>query len=72
MSLNLSENDDNLYHIAFCLVAMGVPLYTGRDVIERISLKLTAASKALDVLRDRLKLFAVSMVQAEATRRKLP
>ena len=68
--LGLAKIDDDLHRLALCIVAMGVHLFTGRDVIERITPELTATHKALDVLHDRLTYFAVSMVQAEADRRK--
>ncbi|MES2499288.1 MAG: CerR family C-terminal domain-containing protein [Pseudomonadota bacterium] len=68
--LGVAKVDADLHRLALCIVAMGVHLFTGRDVIERITPELTATHKALDVLHERLTYFAVSMVQAEADRRK--
>lgn len=68
--LGLKAIDLELQRLAFCIVAMGVHLYTGRDVTERISPELMDTSEALDVMRERLTYFALSMVQAEAARRK--
>lgn len=68
--LGLAKVDDDLHRLAQCIVAMGVHLFTGRDVIERITPELTATHKALDILHERLTFFAVSLVQAEADRRK--
>ena len=68
--LNINQVDDDLHRLALCIVAMGVHLFTGRDVIERITPELTATHQALDVLHERLTFFAVSMVHAEADRRK--
>ena len=68
--LNINQVDDDLHRLALCIVAMGVHLFTGRDVIERITPELTATHQALDILHERLTFFAVSMVHAEADRRK--
>lgn len=67
--LKINEIDDDLHRLAMCIVAMGVHLYTGRDVTARISPNLMATSDALDLMRERLTLFAISMVNAEAIRR---
>lgn len=69
-NLNLSAIDDDLHRLAFSIVALGVHLYTGRDVIERISPQLTNTHAALDVLKGRIVMFAVAMVRAEAERRR--
>jgi AcrR family transcriptional regulator len=69
--LKVTAIDDDLHRLAFSIVAMGVHLYSGRDVIARISPQLTDTHAALDVLKDRLVMFAVSMVHAEAARRKI-
>jgi AcrR family transcriptional regulator len=68
--LGLAKVDEDLHRLAQCIVAMGVHLFTGRDVIERITPELTATHKALDIMHDRLTFFAVSLVRAEADRRK--
>ncbi len=67
--LNITMIDDDLHRLALSIVALGVHLYSGRDVIERISPQLTNTHDALDAMKDRLVMFAVSMVQAEAERR---
>lgn len=68
--LDIQQADNDLHRLAHCIVAMGVHLFTGRDVIERITPALTATHQALNVLHERLTFFAVSMVHAEADRRK--
>ncbi len=68
--LGVVKLDDDLHRLAHCIVAMGVHLFTGRDVIERMTPALTATHEALDVMHERLTFFAVSMVHAEADRRK--
>ena len=68
--LNLNKIDDDLHRLAMCIVAMGVHLFVGRDVIEKICPQITHGEDALKTMQQRLVLFAMSMVDAEATRRK--
>lgn len=68
--LNLQTIDADLQRLAFCIVAMGVHLYVGRDVTERVAPELMVSDLALDAMRERITYFALSMVQAEALRRK--
>ena len=68
--LGLQVIDTDLHRLAFCIVGLGVQLFVGRDVAERVSPELMIDQEALDVMRERLTYFATSMVQAEAIRRK--
>ena len=68
--LKITRVDDDLHRLALSIVAMGVHLYSGRDVIERITPQITATHAALDILQERLTMFALSMVEAEAKRRQ--
>ena len=68
--LNLNKIDDDLHRLAMCILAMGVHLFVGRDVIEKICPQITHGEDALKTMQQRLVLFAMSMVDAEATRRK--
>lgn len=68
--LNLNKIDDDIHRLAMCIVAMGVHLFVGRDVIEKICPQITQGEDALKTMQQRLVLFAMSMVDAEATRRK--
>ena len=68
--LKITRADDDLHRLALSIVAMGVHLYSGRDVIERITPQITATHAALDILQERLTMFALSMVEAEAKRRQ--
>ena len=68
--LKITQVDDDLHRLALSIVAMGVHLYSGRDVIERITPQITATHAALDILQTRLTMFALSMVEAEAKRRQ--
>lgn len=69
--LQVTAIDDDLHRLAFSIVALVVHLYSGRDVIERIAPQLTNNHEALDILKDRLVMFAVAMVRAETERRKI-
>ena len=68
--LNIKVIDDDLQRLAMCIVAMGVHLFVGRDVIEKICPQITQGETALKTTQQRLVLFAMSMVDAEAMRRK--
>lgn len=68
--LGLTAIDLDLQRLAFCIVAMGVHLYTARDVTERIVPALTASHEALDQMHARITFFAMHLVHAEAQRRK--
>ena len=67
--LNIEVIDDDLHRLATCIAAMGVHLFVGRDVIEKICPQITQGEDALKTMQQRLVLFAMSMVNAEATRR---
>ena len=69
LHLNLNKIDDDIHRLAMCIVAMGVHLFVGRDVIEKICPQITQGEDALKTMQQRLVLFAMSMVNAEATRR---
>jgi TetR/AcrR family transcriptional regulator, regulator of cefoperazone and chloramphenicol sensitivity len=68
--LNLDKIDDDLHRLAMCIVAMGVHLFVGRDVIEKICPQIIAGNSALNLMQERLVMFALSMIEAEKTRRK--
>jgi len=68
--LGLSEMDDDLHRLAMSIVAMGVHLFVGRDVIESVCPQIIDSEQGLDDTHAALVRFATSMVEAEATRRK--
>jgi AcrR family transcriptional regulator len=68
--LNLSKIDDDLHRLAMCIVAMGVHLLVGRDVIEKVCPKIITGNNALNLTQERLVMFALSMTEAEKSRRK--
>ena len=68
--LGLSKVDDNLHRLATSIVAMGVYLYVGREVIEKICPQTMRDNAALNLTQQRLVIYAKSMVDAELQLRK--
>ncbi len=68
--LGLKQPDDDLQRLATSIVAMGVYLLCGRDVIEQFCPQIMDTEQALDETHASLVRFAMSMVEAEITRRK--
>jgi TetR/AcrR family transcriptional regulator, regulator of cefoperazone and chloramphenicol sensitivity len=68
--LKLKREDDDVCRLTFSIIALGVHLYVGRDVMERVTPQLMASDKAMDVMHERLVSFALAMVGAEKLRRK--
>jgi TetR/AcrR family transcriptional regulator, regulator of cefoperazone and chloramphenicol sensitivity len=61
--------DADLQRLAICLAGLGVQLHVCCDVNEQLAPGLMQGPAALDQWADRLTMFAVAMVQAEAARR---
>lgn len=68
--LRVAQPDDDVHRLATAIVAQGVFLYVGRDVMEQITPQLIESHAALDVMHERLVMYALALVQAEAQRRK--
>lgn len=67
----LKRADDDLHRLAFSIVALGVHLFVGRDIMEAIKPQLIATPKAIDVWAERLVDYGEAMVDAEAQRRRV-
>ncbi len=67
----LKRADDDLHRLAFSIVALGVHLFVGRDIMEAIKPQLIATPKAIDVWAERLVDYGEAMVDAEARRRRV-
>lgn len=65
----LKQADDELHRLAFSIVAMGVHLFVGRDVMQVIRPQLTATPQAIDAWGEQLVAYAQAMVAAEERRR---
>jgi TetR/AcrR family transcriptional regulator, regulator of cefoperazone and chloramphenicol sensitivity len=68
--LGLKREDDDLHRLCASIVALGVHLYVGRDVMERVTPELMTHPQALDVMHERLVMYALAMISAEKLRRK--
>jgi TetR/AcrR family transcriptional regulator, regulator of cefoperazone and chloramphenicol sensitivity len=68
--LGLKAVDTEVHRLAMAIVAQGVFLYVGRDVMEQVTPQLMNSNDALDEMRDRLVMYALALVKAEAQRRK--
>jgi TetR/AcrR family transcriptional regulator, regulator of cefoperazone and chloramphenicol sensitivity len=68
--LKINSLDDDLQRLAVCIVAMGVHLFVGREVIDKVCPQIINSNKALDKTRQKLVDFAMSMIAAEANLRK--
>ncbi len=68
--LGLKAIDDEVHRLAMAIVAQGVFLYVGRDVMEQVTPQLMNSNDALNEMRDRLVMYALALVKAEAQRRK--
>ncbi len=68
--LGLRRPDDDVHRLAQAIVSMGVYLYIGRDVTQKVAPQLVRGARALAHLHERLVMYAQAMVQADAARRK--
>jgi TetR/AcrR family transcriptional regulator, regulator of cefoperazone and chloramphenicol sensitivity len=66
----LAQPDDDIYRLAFSIAALGVHMYVGRDVNMKLHPHLMQGEAALDTMRERLVMYALAMIDAEATRRR--
>lgn len=65
----LKKIDDDIMRLALNITAMGVFLYVGRDLNMRIHPQIVSTPKALDVMHERLVMYALAMIEAEGRRR---
>jgi AcrR family transcriptional regulator len=68
--LGLENEDEDLHRLAFCIVAMGVHLFVGRDVIDKVCPQLMETDASLDIMLSRMVMFANGMIEAEIARRR--
>lgn len=68
----LTEADADLQRLALCLAGLGVHMHVGRDIADRLAPGLSEGPAAIDRWVERLLMFALAMVQAEAQRRDSP
>jgi TetR/AcrR family transcriptional regulator, regulator of cefoperazone and chloramphenicol sensitivity len=65
----VKKADDDIYRLVISVVALGVHLYVGREINLKLQPRLMAGPVALDVMCDRLVMYARAMVDAEGARR---
>jgi AcrR family transcriptional regulator len=63
------QADDELRRLAISLVALGVHLHVGHDVVREVAPSLQGSADALDQWSARLVMYAQAMVDAEGRRR---
>lgn len=68
--LKLDETDDDVRRLSVSIVAMGVYMFVGQDVMDKIAPQLINSHEALDTMKARMTMFALSMVSAEVARRE--
>lgn len=68
----LATADDDLQRLAVCIAGLGVHMHVGHDVINRVAPQLHDAPGALDLWSERLVMYALAMIDAEARRRGAP
>ena len=61
--------DPDLQRLAICLAGLGVHLHVGCDINEQLAPGLLQGPAALDLWAERLTMYGVAMVRAEAERR---
>jgi AcrR family transcriptional regulator len=61
--------DADLVRLAICLAGLAVHLHVGADINERLAPGLLAGPEGIDAWAERLTLFGLAMVRAEAERR---
>ena len=67
--LGLRRADDDVARLAVCLAGLGVHMHVGRDITDQLAPALNQGARALDLWADRLVMFGLAMVRAEAQRR---
>jgi len=65
----LKGPDTDLQRLAICLAGLGVHMHVGRDISDALVPGINDGAQALDTWSERLVLFGLAMVRAEAARR---
>ena len=64
--------DADVQRLAICLAGLGVHMHVGRDITDRLVPGINAGEAAIDDWSDRLVMYGLAMIQAEAQRRTTP
>ncbi len=65
----VTRADDDIHRLVMSIVALGVHLYVGREMNLELHPRLVSGAKALDVMAQRLVMYARAMIDAEGERR---
>lgn len=66
----VKKGDDDIRRLAIAIVALGVHMYVGRDLNLQLHPRLVQGAKALDLMTERLVMYARAMIDAEGARRR--
>ena len=61
--------DDDITRLVVSIVALGVHMFVGRDLTLKLYPRIATTPKALDVMAERLVMYARAMIDAEGARR---
>ena len=67
--LGLAAPDTDLQRLVVCLAGLGVHMHVGRDITDQLVPGINEGEQAVDQWAERLTLFGLAMVHAEARRR---
>lgn len=67
--LGLAASDTDLQRLVVCLAGLGVHMHVGRDITDQLVPGINDGEDAVDRWAERLTLFGLAMVHAEARRR---
>ncbi|MCY7314683.1 MAG: CerR family C-terminal domain-containing protein [Rubrivivax sp.] len=70
--LGLATADADLQRLAIGLAGLGVHMHVGRDITDRLAPGINEGDAAIDLWTERLTMYGLAMVQAEAARRGQP
>ena len=65
----VADDEPDLVRLALAIQGMGVYFFLAQDTLAVLAPEVTATAEAVDILADRLALYALGMVQAETNRR---
>ncbi|OOV08505.1 hypothetical protein RF819_18995 [Rhodoferax fermentans] len=68
--LGVAEADDDIHRLVFTFMGLGTTPHVAGDVVAAIRPALLATPQAIDVYCDRLVIYGMAMVEAEARRRQ--
>ena len=67
----VKKSDDDITRLVLSIVALGVYMYVGRDLTLKLHPRIATTAKALDVMAERLVMYARAMIDAEGACRQV-